>query len=127
MSDLSEDERQLIRGLEALGAEAGAPAAVKARVLGEYRRAHRRPALRWVAAAVGIVGLAGLLSRPMPQAETPAPPSLAEFIPLDDEAVNAGIVVRVKLPIQDETVTGEVEADVLLGDDGCAHAVRFVK
>jgi hypothetical protein len=127
MSDLSKDERQLIRGLEALAAGAGAPPVLKARLLREYRRTHRRQPFRWLAAAAGIASLAVLLSRPTPQAEGPAPPDLSAFVRLDDEPVSAGIVVRVKLPVQDETVSGEVEADVLLGDDGRAHAVRFVK
>jgi hypothetical protein len=108
----------------------GAPPEVKARLRAELqRKAHRHP-VRWlpVAAAAAIVVLAILLLRPAPQPKTT--PDLAAFIPLDSEPVTAGIVVRVKLSraaLLDEGGPGDVEADVLLGEDGLAHAVRFIE
>ena len=59
-----------------------------------------------------------------------APAKLATFIMLDDEPIGIGGVVRVTLPgsaIPDESETSLIEADVLLGDDGRVHAVRFLR
>jgi hypothetical protein len=131
MSNLSEDERQLIRGLEALAnVDECAPPRVRARLRAEFqRKAHRHP-VRLLTAAAAVVVLAFLLSRSAPQPITAVSPDLASFIPLDSEPVNAGIVVRVKLPraaLLDEGGPGDLEADVLLGEDGLAHAVRFIE
>ena len=129
MSNLSEDERQLIRGLDALAnVDQCAPPRVRARLRAEFQRnAHRHP-VRLLTAAVVVLAL--LMSRPAPQPITTVSPDLASFIPLDSEPVNAGMVVRVKLPravLLDEGGPGDAEADVLLGEDGLAHAVRFIE
>ena len=64
-----------------------------------------------------------------------------DFYPLTYEAslapLESGRVVRVELPrsalismglpMSMERVGGSVRADVLLGDDGLAHAIRFVR
>jgi hypothetical protein len=132
MSNLSEDERQLIHGLEALAhADECAPPRVRARLRAEFRRkAHWHPA-RLLTAAAAVVILALLLSRLAPPPPIAiASPDLASFIRLDAEPVSAGIVVRVRLPraaLLDEGGQGDVEADVLLGEDGLAHAVRFIE
>ena len=47
-------------------------------------------------------------------------PQLEYYIALDDEPVEAGIVVRVALD------GGRVPADVIVGTDGRAHAIRLV-
>ena len=47
-------------------------------------------------------------------------PQLEYFLALDDEPVEAGVVVRVALE------NGRVPADVILGSDGRAHAIRLV-
>jgi len=49
----------------------------------------------------------------------PAPPR-NEFVALDDEPFDTGVVLRMALG------PAEVPADVLFGPDGRAHAIRFV-
>jgi hypothetical protein len=136
MSNFDEDERQLIRGLEALSnVDEGAPPAVKARLRAAFRQSvYRQPArwlpTRWLKVAAAVLALAVLIPLPNRHPKKTASPDLASFIPLDSEPVSAGIVVRVKLPramFFDEGGPGVVEADVLLGDDGLAHAVRFIE
>jgi len=130
-------ENDLIGALETLSEESPeAPAAVKARTLDAYRAHFRRRRARrmsWTAAAAALVTLALLIpQRHVPK--QPAAPDLTRFVMLDDEPIGNGMVVRVKLPLSDfgETPsaesmdTREVEADVLLGEDGLAHGVRFV-
>lgn len=133
MSNLNEDERQLIRGLEALAnVDECAPPEVKARLRAAFRRrAYRRP-VRWLTVAAAVLVLAVLIPRPGRHLKKTDSPDLASFIPLDSEPVSAGIVVRVKLPRatlfeEGEGGPGDVEADVLLGEDGLAHAVRFIE
>jgi hypothetical protein len=129
-------ENDLIRALEELASEPReARAAVKSRTLAAYR-AHfrRRRTLRmsWTAAAAALVTLALLIpQRHVPK--QPAAPDLSRFVMLDDEPIGNGMVLRVKLPLSDfgespsaEMDTREVEADVLLGEDGLAHGVRLV-
>jgi hypothetical protein len=64
-------------------------------------------------------------------------PELAYFLPLDDyEPIEMGVVVRMILPGSlfgspvmplDENQIGEsIEADILIGEDGSARAIRFV-
>jgi hypothetical protein len=131
MSNFSEDERRLIRGLEALaGFDEAAPPAVKARLQAEFQQTARWRDVPWFTLAATIAVLAFTLLRPAPHPPSAAPPDLASFIPLDSSPVSAGIVVRVKLPraqVFDEGGPGIVEADVLLGDDGLAHAVKFIQ
>src|SRR5688572_1472732 len=66
-----------------------------------------------------------------------AEPELAYFLPLDNyEPIEMGVVVRVQLPgflfgssgmPLDEDQRGEpIEADILVGEDGSARAIRFV-
>ena len=54
-----------------------------------------------------------------PKKSRPTRRSTPVFIALDDSPVETGVVVRVK--------TDEIEAEVLLGEDGQAHAVRFLR
>lgn len=66
-----------------------------------------------------------------------AEPELAYFLPLDDyEPIEMGVVVRMQLPGSlfgslgvslDEDQSGEsIEADILIGEDGSARAIRIV-
>ncbi len=119
------NENELTRGLAALAADVKAPPAVKAHLLGAFRGRHRRR-IGWTGIAAGLAVAALLL--PL-RRETVAPQSLGMFIALDDGPVESGVVMRVKLPgsiLGDENAVGEVEADVLIGNDGLAHAIRFV-
>jgi len=95
----------------------------------------RRTATWWVAAAAA--GLA--LWSAIPRRTTPPAAETAAFLPLTDETL-AGLdavqIVRVRLtqaalaqfggPVGAEH-TGSVDAEVILGEDGVARAIRFVE
>jgi hypothetical protein len=65
--------------------------------------------------------------------------AMTDFIPIvyDPEPVERGQIVRIRLPssaltafglpVNEEHVDEAIRADVLLGEDGLARAVRFVK
>lgn len=77
---------------------------------------------RW-AAAVGIAaGLALVIATP--KANPPSPAALAlqkaEFVALDNEPIDAGLVVRVSLGPEN------IQADVIISADGRARAYRLV-
>jgi hypothetical protein len=131
----------LIRSLRELAKEPPreAPPAVKTRTLAAYRAHFRRRRylrMSWTAAAAALLTVALLI--PQARVRTPPvasvlPPDLTRFVMLDDEPIGNGLVVRVKLPISafgeshsGELDTREVEADVLLGEDGLAHGIRLV-
>jgi anti-sigma factor RsiW len=96
---------------------------------GDVAPARSRPAApkvklwpRW-AAAVGLAaGLALIVASP--KATPPSPASLglqrAEFVPLDNEPIDAGLVVRVSLGPEN------IQADVIISADGRARAYRLV-
>ena len=77
---------------------------------------------RWIAAVGMAAGLAFVLATP--KANPPSPASLAlqkaEFVPLDSEPIDAGLVVRVSLGPEN------VQADVIISADGRARAYRLV-
>jgi len=57
-------------------------------------------------------------------------PALDNFVALDDaDPMQMGLVVRVMLPVSDASLTGgpqEIAADLMIGEDGRARAIRFV-
>jgi hypothetical protein len=57
-------------------------------------------------------------------------PALGNFVALDDaDPMQMGLVVRVMLPVSDASLTGgpqEIAADLMIGEDGRARAIRFV-
>jgi anti-sigma factor RsiW len=77
---------------------------------------------RWAGAAAIAAGLALVLLSP--QAKPPAPTPVAlhkgDFVPLDSEPIDAGLVVRVSLG------PDNVQADVVISADGRARAYRLV-
>lgn len=77
---------------------------------------------RWTAAAAVAAGLALLLMSPKAKAPAPAPVALekGEFVPLDNEPIDAGLVVRVTLG------PNNIPADVVVSADGRARAYRLV-
>ena len=57
--------------------------------------------------------------------------ALDDFVPFDDaDPMQMGMVVRVMLPVSDASLTGgaqEVAADLVIGEDGRARAIRLVR
>jgi anti-sigma factor RsiW len=76
---------------------------------------------RWAAAGAIAAGLALLLLNPAAQPPKPAPVALEkEFVPLDNDPIDAGMVVRVSLG------PDNVQADVVVSSDGRPRAYRLV-
>jgi hypothetical protein len=76
---------------------------------------------RWAAAVAVAAGLAAVLVSP--RAKPPAPAMAqqkAEFVALDNEPIDAGLVVRVSLG------PDNVQADVIVSADGRPRAYRLV-
>jgi hypothetical protein len=76
-------------------------------------------------AAVPVEKPAALAQRPLPRPaiRRPAPRTsmlYADFLRLDDEPLETGTVVRVSAE------NGDVQADLIVGPDGRAHAIRVV-
>ncbi len=81
------------------------------------RRHWRLAALPLAAAlAIGIVGLPKRGSKVPP----PAMAATEGFVRLDDEHFETGVIVRVAAE------NGDMQADLILGPDGRAHAIRMV-
>lgn len=122
----------------------GASPAVEARLLAEVRQLAPAPARRWwpkiAALAAAAVIVAALI--PWAHTSTPAPESevTTAFMPLffNGLPLTGGRIVRLRVPEQALATYGlavpdavdasrTVLADVLVGDDGLARAVRFVR
>jgi hypothetical protein len=63
---------------------------------------------------------AAAMTPPAPSAGQPTDTDQAYFLALDDEPIETGIVMRVASP------SGDFQADVIVGPDGRAHAIRIV-
>ncbi len=95
--------------------------------------------LRWsaVVLAMAVLILAVLVQKPHPPDPATAPKNangLAGFVPLDDgDPLEIGVVVRMKVsPAALGFSTGtsgveQVTADVVIGEDGRARAIRFLE
>jgi len=147
-----QDNLEILEDLRALAADGpqAAPDRVGRQLLGEFRARRRRQRARlWTsmsgaaAIAAGIVLLLWVRELPKPAAPVPAEieaEAEASFYPLPQaealpEVENA-MVVRVQLPVSslrsmgfpmDEERTDEVQAELLLGQDGLARGVRLVQ
>jgi len=68
---------------------------------------------------------AARVPRPKPR------PELDDFVAFDDaDPMQMGMVVRVMVPVSDASLTGgmqEIAADLMIGEDGRARAIRFVQ
>lgn len=153
-SSESEQQEALGDGLAALAKSmrpAGAPARVEQALLRAFREKHqaRKPSGAWwrvwATAAAAAVVVAVLALRPGPDA--PATPEVAaeevatDYIPmgLATSLVPSEFthVVRISLPRSEMVRFGfpapanpgdsRVKADVMLGEDGIARAIRFVQ
>jgi len=119
-----------------------APPWLEARVIGR-RDAHRRARLVTgigLAAAVAVVAAASLMVRPSPpRAVAVVTADDAAFVPVPDvlplDSYETGRVLRMRVPVSALLAVGYslpadptalVTADVLVGEDGRAHAVRLV-
>ena len=147
-----ERERVLSAGLAAARGEREAPARVEAAMIAAFRERTRRDRSRnWVwglAAAAALLAAAFLWrgSKPDPPvdaAANAAPPTevATEYIPLRRgrilEPGEFSQVVRIRLaqsemrrfgmPVEAGWERSAVNADVVIGQDGMARAIRFVK
>lgn len=146
-------EQSLDAAFRAVAAEdtgIGASPAVEARLLAEVRSIAAARRRRTLATALGIAAaLLLVLSVPVWRmlSHQPVPAASArevttEFLPLLYSSVPASHVQMVRLAVPraalasfglapfealDRASTGTVLADVLVGDDGLARAVRFVR
>lgn len=72
-----------------------------------------------------------VVRRQRTNAPQPPQPRLDDFMPLDDaDPIQMGLVVRVMVPVSTASRPGdtqEIAADVLVGEDGRARAIRFVE
>ena len=148
-----ERERSLEAAFRAMAeqeAGIGASPAVEARLRAEVRSIAAGRRRRTFAAALGIAA-ALLLVLSVPAWRILAPPAVpapsarevtTEFLPLLYSSIPASHVQMVRLAVPraalasfglapleafDRASTGTVLADVLVGDDGLARAVRFVR
>lgn len=131
---------------EVAGADRAAePSSDARRKLTDAVRANRRPNLwPWGLTAAALLAVGLFAPSPAPPPVEVAPEAsqasvASEFFVLDPvrpiEGMRSGRLVRVTLPadapsyfgLPPRSRSGPVEADVLLGDDGIARAVRFVR
>ena len=147
-----EDDRELLENLRALAADGpqGAPERVERRLRAEFRTLSRRRRIRVWSSFAGVAAMAAgialfLWVREAPKPAAPVPAQIEEeadasFYPLPEaealpEVENA-MVVRVQMrasslrlmgyPVEEER-SDEVQAELLLGQDGLARGVRLVE
>lgn len=151
-----EDNQELLENLRALAADGpqAAPDRVERRLRAEFRmRTRRQRAKLWtsLAGAAAVAGIALLLW--VREAPKPAAGPMKSIVPAEiEEEADAGfyplpeaealpdvenaMVVRVQLPVSslrlmgfpvDEERADEVQAELLLGQDGLARGVRLVQ
>jgi len=153
---MTENERELLEGLKQLASEEPrrAPARVEARLLAEFViRQRRRRLMIWLpAGSVAALAAAILLLFGMRHDAPKAAPVAVAAVAVDDEAgagfyplpqaealppVENAMVVRVEVqasslrlmgvPVSEENGATDVQADLLLGQDGLARGVRLVQ
>jgi len=124
------DEVDLKQGLRELArvSPAGAPAASEERLRRRFRTHHRGVRVKWLlaAAAACLALAAGWMLRQRTHPPVPAPVAHSNpFVPLpygqSDVPLESGVIVRVRV----QSDAGPVDADLLVGQDGMARAVRF--
>jgi len=139
-----EGERGLDQALRDLAAgmeNEAAPARVEARLRAEFRmrRRHRASWPVWVAAAAAVI-IALVLMQPGPKPAEPRREIVTDFFPMRNTPLleeELGQVIRVRVPRSALVRYGlpegfdysepTVKADVVLGLDGTARAIRFVR
>jgi hypothetical protein len=142
------DERELLNDLRELarGGPRQASAAVEARLRAEYRTEHKRVNTKWIAlaAAALLVSLSGFYlgrrtAQPVADAESykalegfVALPYAQSGVPLEDAVVMRVNIKESELesmgiPTVARTPGRRVKADLLVGQDGMARAIRLVE
>lgn len=119
-----------------------APSRLEAALVAEFRRHHAAREWRrraWAAVAASVLAFLGLTTLRMGSAPAPAA-AATHFLAMPGvdprEPLDHGRVVRVELPrsslrtfglpMNEERGFEAVKADVLLGEDGMARAIRFL-
>jgi hypothetical protein len=151
MNDKYELNRTLRDLAESAPREAGE--SVEARLLAEFRSYHRRKTRRWIylAQAAALLAVALVISliasyngsrNQDVQSEAPnVNRPFQDFLPLpyseSGVPLGNGVVMRVQLPVSELNTLGvpvppgqgqrRIRADLLIGQDGVARAVRFVQ
>ena len=149
---MSDRLNEAMRRLAAESAKAEVPLGIEAALLGEFdRRSRRRKAMSWTIAAGAIAAsIALVLSLEYPSKVTPDVPAaaVAEVVPESDQPFvpipyvtplgpyEQARVVRMEVPVSQLIAAGlpmrtadvgaQAEADVVVGQDGRARAVRLV-
>ena len=148
MTPIQRELNQLLRTVSESGPQE-APAHVEQALRAAFRqRQNKRRNTRWasVAIAAGLSAIAVLrftstVSAPVIQPVAAVQQDTSEFIALSDAdtatPLEHATIVRVQLPlssfrdiglaINEQNAADRVQADVLLGQDGLARAVRFVQ
>jgi len=145
MSGMSpEGERRLDQALRDLAAgmeDEAAPARVEARLREEFRKRKKRRPLwpLWSAAAAAVI-VAVVLMQPKPAQMEPNREIVTDFFPMRNAPLTEeelGQMIRVRVPRSALSRYGlpggfdwsepTVQADVVIGRDGTARAIRFVR
>jgi len=121
---------------------AGALAASAALFFGNAHPPKREPHMQKPAApladgvpsgpgSVSIVHRAATVRKRLPEHRPKPRPTLDGFVAFDDaDPMQMGMVVRVMLPVSDASLTGgaqEIAADLMIGEDGRARAIRLAR
>ncbi|HEY3935944.1 MAG TPA: hypothetical protein VGL97_00815 [Bryobacteraceae bacterium] len=137
MNELGKELRKLAAALPQSASED-----VEQRLLTAFRARHRAGKRWWIylAAAACVAVTAGLfLARPKAVATDPYPPAGFVALPYGQSGVpmEQPVIVRVDIPASELNVMGlparagggneRVSAELLVGQDGVARAVRFVQ
>ena len=144
-----EDDGMVTEALRALADEtrtAQAPARVEARLLAAYRQG--AGGLRWVAGlrrglfGAAAAALAAIILMAPPPERRPAPaaaagewyslsyglePEPGEVAPVVRTRVPRTVLASFGVPVDPERATETIQADVVVGWDGRARAIRFVR
>jgi hypothetical protein len=134
---MTENEEKLLAGLKALAASemAGPPAELEAALL---KLLKRKRVISWplaleVLAAAAIIVIA-IFARHAPAAKdefiaVPYAAPIGEYERTEVVRVNVPVTALAQwgLPVSSMSLSQRVDADVVIGEDGLARAVRFVE
>jgi hypothetical protein len=135
---MNENEEKLLAGLKALGASetAAPPAELEAVLLRQLKR--KRTVISWplaleVLAAAAILMIAIYARHAPPRNEefiaVPYAAPIGEYERMEVVRVNVPVTALAQwgLPVSNVSSGQRVDADVVIGEDGLARAVRFIQ